>query len=657
MSFKDKFLATRLAIENILFEKDISAKKKIDKKYYLYLFYIIIFYLSINLYYFYTDQQIIIQFIKSFDFSTMTIKEILFGGKILNIFDMPVYYLIFKFLSYFVSITPMVVFIVNSFLTILGIIGFFKLVATTKNESSAILATIVLLSTPFFIEISRSPQPDILVLVCVIWTYYYYLKMKFEEQYSSVPYYLFFYSVGLLSDKFFLIYTLPCFSFTTFLFSTIYSHYVLSIFVPSALIALIFYLRFLVIYIAKYSFTQISFNFLDFKALFSNLITYTGVINAIIIFPFFIWMIVAVYNIYVARKEILSWFFSTFIFCLLVPLNHQAIKFTIPALIIGFSVMVFPVIRRYLIYFMILFLLLSSTTSFSLKYPLWGYSVLSSYQSKTVKNILYALQSDERKPPFDTIVAVGITEKKISAKSFEIMKYKYSISNLRFKDLAEEFFPFSCYVITDRKTSSVNNFKELFWYKGVYLLKNPGCEGDRYQSEFKINSISLGEMEISDIKLVYDEAKKTTFADIGYFGYKGVDIYGLKLEIKNTFINPHSQYALSGFSSIKIINAIVNQYSVERFFERFKEKGVEVLLLKGVIGFKRVFPYSEVSFYFYPEIQDRYLKIHFVKVKIAFLEFGAYLSDFLSFKIPFDAFFIPIEFSKITIKNELIKIL
>ncbi len=643
MSFKDKFLATRIAIENILFEKDVSYPRKIEKKYYLYLLCVVFLYFFINLYYFYSEQDTLRYFIQDFNFSKLTVKDILLD-KLSRGFDMPMYYIIFKLFSYFFTITPWTVFVINILLSILAMIGFFRLVAVTRNESSAFLALLSLLSTPFFIEISRTPKPSILAFVCVVWTYYYYLKMKNEEQYTSVPYYLFFYSLGLLSDKFFLIYTLPCFSFTTFLFTTVYSNYVMLIFVPSALITLIFYIRFFLLYIVKFSFLEMSLNFFNLKGLLSEYIKSMGVFNSVIITPFFIWMLFAVYGVYVARKEIFAWFFYPSLFYLLIPISPEPIKFAVPAFIVGFSVMFFPSVRRYFIYFMIFFLFVSGSNIFSInlgKYPVWGYSPIGFYESRIVKNILYTLRDEKKNSVSNNIVSVNISGKNISSQSFETMKHNYGVESFKFVDIPPDLFPFSCYVITDKKTGGVKRFDEIFFYKGIYLLKNPWCLKES-QKDVSIKGFSSKELTISDMRMVYDTLKKTTSVDIAYLGYKGIDSYGLKLEIKDT--------------KIKIINAIISQYSLERFFEELMKKNTEVILLDDLISVKRSFFVGEIVFDFYPDVKDGCLNINFVKIKIAFIEIGRFLSNFISFKIPFDLLPLPVEFSKMVIKKGIVKI-
>lgn len=663
MKLLDKIKATRLAIEKIIFEDEIATGKKLEKKYFVILFFIFSLYFLINFYYFYNKSDYLEYFLSNNDYSQLTLREIIFNTDLSKpVFEMPIYNIILKIISNFLTLNPWLIFLLNIFISFFGLFGFYLLIAKTKNEKGALVGITALLSTPFFWQMTRKPSPEIITFTSLIWSYYYYIKMKNEEQYDSVTYFILFYSLGLLSDKFFVIYTLPCFSFLSFLFNTVYSNRVLYIFVPSVIISLIFYLRFLVIFIIKYSITNVSFNYFNWKEILNIYLDYFGFIPFLVSLPFFIWMVFSIYNVYPAKKEIYKWFLYPVIVYFLISVDKSILKFTIPAIIVGISVMSFGVIKNLFFYIFLILAVLVGFNFSSIKLKdtyLWGYDDPNFGNEKVLRNLLYAL-SDELKD-FKNIknVSVKFIHNNISSDNFNILKNKYSLNKINFIEPPIEILVFSCYVITDERFSYLKNFLEIFNYKGISILKNPNCEWI-LDPNYKPKDIRLNKLEISDFEILSTKKEEFSFGDvelsIGYLGYYGVDLYGVRLVLKDAIINTNYEYLISHFSSIEVKNAILNQYSVARIFETIKIEKANFIFLNNLIKFNRNFDSFDFSVYFHPEMKNNVLYFNILNLKIGFIQVGNFFSKALTFKIPLDKLPVKINFSKIRFGNELIKI-
>ncbi|MCX7642112.1 MAG: glycosyltransferase family 39 protein [Elusimicrobiales bacterium] len=663
---KEKFLATRLALEKILFEKEISSEKKLQKKYYKHLFLLVSIYFFINLLYFYFNIDIVSYHLSSIDYSKITFMDILFHTDYLSpSFEMPLYAIILKLISFIFELNIWSVFVINTIAWIFGILGYYLLIAKTRNEQTGLLAVAALISTPFFINLTRQVSGNILSFAFLIWSYYYYIRMKTEEQYKSVPYFIIFYSLGLLSDKFFILYTIPSFSFISFLFNTTYANHVISIFIPAAIISIIFYIRFIIIFIIKLSLNnEFILSYFNFKELFQSYINYFGLVSFVIIFPFFIWMVFSLYNIYICKKEIFRWFFYPVLVFFIISISPKILGFTVPAIILGFSVMTFGTLRKKLVYFFTLMMVLSSFDISSLNfrgYKLWGYAE-NSDNKKIVKHILYALSNEQNLIPYEVPVSVKLYEKNINSDSFEILKERYMIKKFKFRNCIKEFLPFSCYLITDKKDYDIKDFEDLFLYRGVYLLKNSFCNYKLDKDSYYIPKIKVSEMEISDINLkvvdtdISTDNLKDLYIDIGYLGYRGIDFYGVKGVLKDVIINTDNKYIISSFSKLEIKNAIINQYSIAAALENTKGKKIELIFMNNVIKFVKKFNFFDMVIYLSPEIKDNVIYLKLLGIRIGGFSFGVFFSDFFVFKLPLDKFPFPLKFSKIQITNELIKL-
>lgn len=659
VSFKEKFLATRLAIENILFEKEISPQRKPEKKYYLLAFLLFVGHFFINLYYFYRQRDL--NFFPNLNYSKMGLKEILFQTDILaNSLEMPLYYILLKLLSFVVNINPWSIFFINTLIAFFGLIGYFLFVTKTRNERTAVFAVAVLLSSPFFFDITREYSSKIVTFTSLVWTYYYFVKMKIDEQYRSVPFFVLFYSLGLLSDKFFLIYTLPCFSFLSFLLTTTYSSYITTIFFPAALLSLAFYLRFLVIEMFKYSFGIASFSYFNLKEIFKIYGDLLG-ISFILIVPFFIWMNFAVYNIYVAKKEVVRWVFYPLLLFFVVLPSEDLVRFTTPALIVGFSVMVFGDIRRFLFYFFIAVMFLSGLNILPLQikgYRLLGWVDKRIGEEKIVRHILYAISNEVKDSLRPFVVSVRSYENRFKASSFDIFKRRYLLANVKFYNFPDELLVFSCYVITDKKTDYIKGFDEIIRYKGVYLLKNPFCKKGGLGNISGKFSVNVGDLEISDMRVVSERGGNDyLYLDIGYLGYKGIDLYGVNLKLKDAYLDSNYRYTLAGFSKVEIVNAIINQYSLNAFFERLTKKSSKIEFLDDVIRFESIVKNLNLDIvaYFSPILKDNVIYFNLSTMKIGFIKLGPFFSRFLVFSFPYERVF-PVSFNRIRISNQLIKI-
>ncbi|MCX7905387.1 MAG: glycosyltransferase family 39 protein [Elusimicrobiales bacterium] len=665
MSLKEKIFSTRIAIEKILFEKEVISERKLQKKYYYYLFFVFFVYFFVNLLYFYFNSNIISYKISNFNFSKLTLSEILFHSDYFtSSFEMPFYALVLKLVSLVFKLNSWTIFIINIFASMFGLLGYYLLIAKTRNEQAGLIGVIALISTPFFINLTRQLSSNIFSFVFLVWSYYYYVRIKTQVQHNSIPYFVIFYSLGLLSDKFFILYTLPSFSFISFLFNTVYSSYILLIFIPSFIISIIFYIRFLILFLIKYSFsTDFVLRYFNFKEIFHLYFNYFGLIPFFIIFPFFIWMIFSVYNPYICKKEIFKWFFYPLLIFFIVSISPEVIGFTIPAIVIGFSVMSFSAIRKKLGYFFMILFILSFIKASPLDirgYKLWG--VIDGFdEHKIVRHIMYAISNEDNLKKGEVYVAVKFHKKNINSHSFEALKEKYMLKNLKFRDFAEEFLPFSCYLITDKKTDGLESFNEVFFYKGVYLLKNPFCFYKFSGESYFIPKIKISNMEISDInfKVINNfstDGVKDLYVDIGYLGYNGIDFYGIKGIFKDAIVNSDNKYFISNFSTFEIKSVIINQYSIESVLESKKKTDIEVVFMKNIIKFLKNFGFFDFVISLSPEIKDNTIYFRALNIKIGDIKLGAFFSDFFVFKLSFEKLNFPLKFSKIYIGNELIKL-
>lgn len=661
MKLIDKIKATRLAIEKVIFEDEVSTERKLERRYFVFLVLIFLGYFLINLYHFLTKPQYIKFLLPANNYSTITLKEILFSTDLSKpIFDMPIYNIVLKVLSYFFDIKPFFIFLLNSFIAFFGILGFYLLIAKTRNEKSGLLGVVALLSTSFFWEITRHPSPDVITFTSLIWSYYYYIRMKSEEQYNSVTNFIFFYSLGLLSDKFFVIYTLPCLSFLSFLFNTIYSNRVIYIFVPSVLISFIFYLRFLIVFIIKHSFIPLTTNYFNFKEALNVYIEYFGLIPFVLSFGFFVWMVFSAYNVYNPKKEIYKWFFYPFLIYFLISVDKSILKFSVPAIIIGLAVMSFGFVKKYLFYFflILIFLVGFNITPFKIKDKhLWGYCDPNFIEEKILRNILYALSSELKNINHIKNISIRFNRHKISDESFNTLKSKYNLGHIDFVNTSPEFLVFSCYIITDDNFSYLRDFFEIFNYKGIKILKNPYCQWN-LDLNSKINDIKLENLELSDLQIVPSSnlLNSDVELNIGYLGYYGIDLYGLRLVLKDVIVNTNYRYLITHFSKIYIKNAILNQYSLSRFFETLRVENAEFIFLNNIIKFSRNWKGIDFDVYFYPEIRDDVIYFNVVSFRVGFVKIGNIFSKALVFKIPFNSLPLKISFSKIKYSNELLKI-
>jgi hypothetical protein len=675
--FRRRFEANKIAIEGVLFEKE---KRKEEKKDYRYWFYFVGAYILnfiINLIY----------FVKNGDFSLnlndLKALEYLnnyLGKGILNIlkfsvldhlnFDMPPYYfLYFGFIKILGIPYSFSIFLVNSILIFLVSYGLFYLLLKTRNEKVALTSVLIFLSMPITFDIQRHFSPILLTSVFVLWSYYFYIKSEKLDDARGLHIFVVIYSLGFLSDKFFVIYTLPMIGFINLLLTTVYWEYVVKVFVPLLIISVIFYIRFLMIGLFSISLLD-KFEFkLNLGFYLKEFINSFGGIYFYFFIVLFFWMLFARFMVYEPRKIIFKMLIYPLIIISFLPFLNKNYIFplTLP-FIIGSSLMITPYIRKYFNYLTLLIMVINGFSIFALK-TYSGITVIGNAKkdqrqeieviAKTMRNDIEferLNKSDDR----DRIVSVNLKNDYINYYVLNYLKEKFDLRKVRFVVDNDYFNDFCDYIITDNKIAK-SNFKKIHSLKDIHLYKrifNPvssiGCVQKCYFDRLNIGNLRFEGVEIELSKNfnsaynIYDYA----VLKAKYSNFKGIDIYIPVLKFYNFSFSSKGSPSVFFFTKVDVLWAKISNFSVSRFFEdNFKE--LDISFFEDVIVLKKKIFGLDFSYYISLHSKDgvfcfKVERFEIGEVKLPFVNY------FANFILDMNKTYLPLNINSVKISKDFI---
>lgn len=688
-SFRKKVLANRMAIESVLFEKDKpKEKEKKDYKHIAYLSTAILTHLLFNFFYFFQNSAVFsYKDLKSFEylnnylnstfFSILSFSELSYIN-----FDMPLYYLLFlPFVKVMGLSQSYSLFAINSLCLALISLGIYFLLLESRNKNSALIGVLIFLSAPYTFELSRKFSPVLLTSVFVTWSYYLYVKTEKFEKTNLIPLFLIVFSLGFLTDKFFVFYTLPILGFLSYLFTTVYSHLIVKIFLPIFLISFIFYVRFIILGVWLYVFQNHGLSFLNFKPYINFIIDSFGIIYFYIILVFFIWTFFASYMVYEPRKVLLKWFLYPFtIFTVFPIINKDLILPIIIPLIVGSSVSFIPVFRKYFIYACVILGILNGLSLTGvLKYsdnrilgteknPFKKYHIneLMLFIKEDIK-LEKALDEVKEKNTHNFVtVSVNSQNDFVNYYTFNSIKNKYGLENVRFVGYPDSMKYFADYSITDAKDDySVKGvLDEIAKIENIRVFKKRSY----YVSEPDKNNYSISELKIGDLLLkdvsiyVYGFDQNKNYADYAdlkadYANYKGVDIYGLRLRLHKLKFSDSFPTFINGFSQINIISAKISDFSLIRTLEEsFNLKNLEIEFLNNIIKIKFNLMEKEITSYSYLTVKDNKIFLGVLYADLGYFRVPKFLCSFLNFTYDLSLSNIPLKINEIKIYGGIIEL-
>ena len=688
-SFRKKVLANRIAIESVLFDKDKpKEKEKKDHKHWFYFVLAISIHILINIFYYYKSSGLLsYSDLKSLDYvsrylnsnliSILTSSDITYFN-----FDMPLYYLSFiPFVKFFNMGYVSSMFVINSLTIAIISLGIYLLLLESRNKKTALFGVITFLSFGGVFEISRKFSPVLFTMLFVTWSYYLYIKTEKLEKTNLIPIFLIFFSLGFLSDKFFIFYVFPMFGFISYLFTTVYFHLVIKILLPVFLISLIFYIRFIILGFIYYIFEHKAV-FLNFKFYFNSLIDFVGIVYFVFLLIFFLWTLSASYMKYEPRKVLVKWlFYPVLLFSIMSFQNPYLIYPCIIPLVVGGSVTVFGQIRKYVLYFTIIIGFLSGLSIIGrIDYNgvrLFGIEK-NAFEKYGIKNIILAIKEDLRIEKItqevknkdisgDITVSVNLNDEVINYYTLNSIKDKYEVDNIRFVKYPESMSYFSDYVITDKEEifdSLKGIFEELFKIGKIRVLKKKIFYASELpQNIYKIGEIRIGDLILKDVEVdVFGFDEKKNIADYAimsanYANYRGIDIYGLKLNLKKFRFSQSFPTFVSGFSLVEILNAKISDFSLIRSIEdNLKLDNFEMEFLKNVVKLKFNFLGQEIKIYALLNLNNNNLYFKVLNVEVGYLGMPGFLCSFMNFNYDLNKSSIPIKLNKIQIANGIIEI-
>ncbi len=688
-SFRKKVLANRMAIESVLFEKDKpKEKEKKDYKHIAYLSIAILTHFLFNFIYFFQNSSVFsYKDLKSFEylnnylnstfFSILSFSELSYIN-----FDMPLYYLFFwpfvKFMGLGYSYS---LFVVNSLCIAAISLGIYFLLLESRNKNSALIGVLIFLSAPFTFELSRKFSPILLTSVFVTWSYYLYIKTEKFEKTNLIPLFLIVFSLGFLTDKFFIFYTFPILGFLSYLFTTVYSHLIVKIFLPIFIVSFIFYLRFIVLGVWYYFLQNPRFVFLNFKPYINFMSDSLGLIYFYIILFFFVWTFFASYMVYEPRKVLLKWFLYPFaIFSFFPFINKDLIFPIIIPLIVGSSVTFIPVFRKYFIYACVILGILNGLSLTGvLKYSdsrILG-TEKNPFKKYHINELMLFIKEDlglekaldevkEKNTHSFVTVSVNSQNDFINYYTFNSIKNKYGLQSVRFVRYPDSMKYFADYLITDanddyslkgvlNEIAKIENIR-VFKKRSYYVL-----EPDK--NTYSISELKIGDLVLKDILIyVYGFDQNKNFADYadlaaGYANYKGVDIYGIRLRLHNLRFSESFPTFINGFSQIDMISAKISDFSLIRTVEdSFDLKDLQIEFLNNIIKIKFNLMGKEITTYSYLTVKDNKIFFSVLYVDLGYFRIPKFLCSFLNFTYDLNRSNIPLKINEIKIYSGIIEL-
>ena len=650
-SFKKKFEANKIVIESILFEGEKKKEEKKDRRYWYYFIGVYLLNILINYFHFLknSDFSLNINDIRAYEY----LKNYLTGNfiaifkiSILNNinFDMPLYYILHWFsmkvvgLSYLFSI-----FYVNSIITFFIGFGIFYLLLQTRNEKVAITAVCVFFSMPSFITLERHFSPVLLSSAFVLWSYYFYIKSEKLDDARNLHIFIVIYSLGLLSDKFFIVYTLPMLGFINILLTTVYWEYVVKVLFPFFIISAFLYIKFFMLLLFNLSLDDKLLIGINWEFYLKEMINFAGGVYFFPLIVFFVWMLVARFMVYEPRNIIFKWILYPFVVFSVMPfLNKEYIFPLMIPFVIGSVIMISPYIRKYFNYTALIIMLVNGFSIFNLRVSEGFYIIgMEKFNFRDdIEIIIKAIKndSDVSMPEVfrskDINVSVDVRNEYFNYNLLNYMRKKFGFENLKFMDSL--LFVFSDYIISDYEINNIEfkkiyNFKNFYVYRKNYDFCIPNnCDEKCYIENIKLGDIYFDGIWLENVK-IDDQIKifKESLVKVNYINFKGIDIYSSYLKFKNLGLSCKKN-DIKYLDSLEISNAKISNFSVSRFLED-NFKNIELSFFDNLIILRKKIYKFDFSYYIstYFKNDILFIKVNRFEINNIGIPFINYFAHFI----------------------------
>lgn len=690
--WKKKFLASRAALEQILFEREL-VKKKEPKNYrgLIGLSLILLAGLSLLFYNWNLAQGALsaasiskLALAEKFMISLSGgFSEFFFKARLFDLnFDLPFYYLsYFPVLKYLTSDKALAVFLVNAFYYCVFVCSIYFSVNIRGNYKSALMAALLGAFFPFWF--TAVPEFSVSTATCALTALTYLFFIKSEDMENPVwvfPMALTF-AIGLITDKMYIFYVLPLIHWLNWGFAGLYQGKIFKAMLIAFIIGVPFYLRILVkflfffIFRGQQLFDHFNFNLFWYMHGFadaSNLLFFIiGLISIL-------WMKYALFELYEKRTIIWKWFISSYIVLWLFPIKDASYVYpALAPLAIASGIMIPDLLRKY---FMAGVLVLSffNQSGFvpSVSVPFFkGKAVVLGMKMPAAKSekIGEVLRIVKENLPYEgASVAVFGNSPYINSATLSLLSARHGMSSSNFKNYPPAFVLFSDIAVlkgSDTASKMPPYFKAFFReiisfndgdisvYAKVLPAENQiSDEGSKYSKQLEFFGFTLKNAQFSLGS--YDAQRKIYSSGeliLPYANLAEMDFYNTRLLFKDLCLARDGERDLiCGFSSVEIKSLKTTDFSFSRFVEE-RLKNLMDLEIKsesvGRAGFFTIYgrfrkKEVEVPVMVYSDGNSIYIKV--LKIEYAGLRVVPnFLARFLTFEITPEDMVVPVKFKKI----------
>ena len=608
-AWRKKFLATRMAFESILFEREVGTlKKEKSGKGLLVLggiwlfFSLLLAQWALRRGYFFggADAASFRGVLRYADYLSahgpLALFKPEFSGLSLN---PPLYYLAYlPVLKYITSDLNLALIIVNSAFMLVLALSIFLAVRMSRPNQAGWFGAAIALSMPFVLETARRPSPEMALIAMVAAVYACYIR---SDEFSH-PKWTFSFAVclglGFFSHRFFWIYALPLLPFLTTGISNPYTRdELLKGFLPGVLINLPWYA--FIVSAAAAGLVPLQGAYPGFWAYLKLGVSSAGLPLFALGSAALAWLCFSVFMSYKDKKLVGAWFWVPYLALTFLVRGGRPELFY-PALIpfaVALPVMTPHRARKYLMAFV---LVLGTVNQSGLVAPLrlGGYSMLGLplplsrvYRSPELVGLLRA-----NMPAGGGLAGIYGGDSSLNADSLRFAVLKDG-SNIKFED--EPACPACPSALIARgprfgetPSKSMADFAELkktSWFTALFEKRGELEARDTSKIEVfakvrpatkyfnegtvQIRGLVLGQLKIDEASLtlkkyneasgVYEEAE--LFAP--YASVLGGDVYGLKLDIRDlAAAGPGTDpFVPAGVGSVNVRSAKISSYAVERY--------------------------------------------------------------------------------------------
>ena len=695
-AWKRKWVASRMAFESILFERELLTEKK-EKNYKGIIFFSLIFAFELVLLWLYflrngsamsmeDVQKLKITAAYFSSFTSGGFWDLLKNTGVSSInFDMPLYYVSFlPVLKYVTTDYSWALFLVNSFYLLAFLLAVYLLISRKRNFESALLGTAFAASLPFVIDLARHFSPQLATLAFVSLAYLCFIRSEeFEEPKWIFPMAVSI-SLGLLNDMLFVVYILPILPWLNYAFAGIYRANIVKGLLPGLILCVPFYLRIVMKATFLYFLNGPEF----FKTQGFNLFWYLGPAADAVQLIFFalgagamLWMYYSLFMPYDKRKIVTKWFLTPYLVFWLIPFKSP--EYIYPALVpfaVAMAIMTPHLIRRYMLGGVLLLSLLNQAGFLpekSVKIKNRDISVigleklpLKAEKLDEIMTLLKENVSGERQ-----VISVFGESRYINTDTLGLLAGDYGLSGVRFVKYPEEFILFADVVIVKgadnlgRLSPFFHGFfkeKVSFNEKDISVFKReiPGSYLPGPAASFSLKAGSIAGVSFSNAVINardFDEKRgvyKRADVSVSYAGLGEIDASGIELGFEDLcLINFENSPAVCGFSKVTVNAMMLTDYSLSRFIEKkFKSlKNVEVELDRGlsVSGLLR-----DKDFETRVEIKTGGGEIFFSVKKLEYRGWSPpkWLYNFMNFRVKESEMTIPVEVKQLRFRKSVLEV-